>query len=149
MAVAMKLRKLMMLLLIYRRIAHRPLRSSCIRYSCTTTINGSTAMPFLTFAQGAGIMGLIGFVSEVVQNIIPLLMGIAVLFFLFNLAMFLFSKDPEKQGDARKYMIAGILTLFVMVSVWGLVNLVGSLVFQGDTSDRAPFVPRVPVLIKE
>ena len=71
-----------------------------------------------------GVSGLIDKIGGLINDLIPLIIAIAVIGFLWGLAMFIFKAgNDEEQKKARSIMIWGILALFVMVSVWGLVAM--------------------------
>ena len=54
----------------------------------------------------------------------PIIVGLALLFFFIGLAKYILNTgDEEKKDEGKNIMIWGIIALFVMVSVWGLVNL--------------------------
>jgi len=72
----------------------------------------------------------------------PIVVGLALLYFFWGLANYIFSSDdPEKKESGRNIMIWGVIALFVMVSVWGLVNVISS-TFNLDTS--TPDIPKIP-----
>ncbi len=48
---------------------------------------------------------------------------LTVLVFLWGLFQMVRSSDGAAREEARGYVIWGVVALFVMVSVWGLVNL--------------------------
>ena len=50
--------------------------------------------------------------------------------------------DEEKKGVAKEKMIYGIIALFVMVSVWGIVNVLSGTF--GFTTTSAPTLPGLP-----
>jgi len=78
--------------------------------------------PFFVHAQG--IKGLITDIGEIINTILPLLIALAVLGFFFGLVKYLFkSGDIEAQKEARTIMIWGVVVIFVMVSVWGIVRV--------------------------
>jgi hypothetical protein len=47
--------------------------------------------------------------------------------------------DPKKREEGRSFMIYGIVSLFVMISIWGLVGFLGN-TFGVSTT----FVPSLP-----
>ena len=49
----------------------------------------------------------------------------ALVLFLFGIVKLAFwdGQKPEAREQARKFMMWGIISLFVMVSVWGLVKI--------------------------
>ncbi len=59
-----------------------------------------------------------------VKAIIPLIIALTLLVFLWGIFKLVFSGDSDKAvEEGKKFMTWGIVSLFVMVSVWGLVRL--------------------------
>ena len=55
--------------------------------------------------------------------LIPIVFALALLYFFWGLATYILSSgDPEKKEEGRNKMVWGIVALFVMASIWGLVN---------------------------
>ncbi|MFO0718810.1 MAG: hypothetical protein U0522_02175 [Candidatus Paceibacterota bacterium] len=55
--------------------------------------------------------------------IIPLLAGLALLAFFWGLAKFIYNAGSESaREDAKNVMFWGIIGLFVMFSIWGIVS---------------------------
>lgn len=109
-----------------------------------TTGSGATGVPSVDFtAAGTTGESLFGLITNWIVWILGALMGIAVLVFFWGLVQYIMSAgDEEKRKSGRGYMVAGIIALFVMVSVWGLVYLLGSLVGVGQgTAPGGVFVP--------
>ncbi|MCR4334232.1 MAG: pilin [Patescibacteria group bacterium] len=52
---------------------------------------------------------------------IPLLFSVALVVFIFGIVKYIFVQ--EKKEEARSLILWGIIGLFVMFSVWGLVNV--------------------------
>lgn len=122
-------------------------------------IPAGVLLPILTLAQTPSVnpiygnvdftsattkgKGLFDLVTNWIVWILGALMGIAVLVFFWGLVQYIISAgDEEKRKSGRGYMVAGIIALFVMVSVWGLVYLLGSLVGVGQgTAPGGVFVP--------
>ena len=72
------------------------------------------------------IEGLILKVKSLLNMIVPLLIAFAVVFFLFGLIKYVTSGDAEDKSAARSYMIWGVVAIFVMTAVWGLVALLSN-----------------------
>lgn len=86
------------------------------------------ALPVLALAQGIGGGDLESAFEEIldlINNIIiPLIVGIAGLYFMWGIIKYITAGDSEESRTAaRNMMIWGIIALFVMISVWGLVNI--------------------------
>jgi ABC-type phosphate transport system permease subunit len=102
--------------------------------------------PVFVFAQSqAGIQGLLQLVMNLISGLIPIVIGLAVLAFLWGVLQYVVAKDEDKQKEARGVMLYGIIALFVMVSVWGLVNILGDTIF-GNSSGvyQPPSPPGIP-----
>lgn len=97
-------------------------------------------LPMVTFAQG-GIFDVLDLVAKFIGGLIPIIIGVAVLMFLFGVMQYVTASDSDKQKEARLTMLYGIVVLFVMVSIWGLVGLLGDTL---DLSNNAPDVPEIP-----
>lgn len=103
-------------------------------------------MPALALAQFGEINDFLGDISSFINNtLIPLLFAVALLFFLYGVFMFLIygRDDDEAKQKGRDYMIYAILGFVVMVSVFGIVNLIaGGLGFSDD--ENIENIPNVP-----
>ncbi len=81
--------------------------------------------PALAAAQGLGnLRTLLTSIGELVEMALPIIVAIALLVFFYGLVKFIFS-GAEAKDEGKNLMIWGIVALFVMVSVWGLVNFIG------------------------
>jgi len=59
-----------------------------------------------------------------VNRLVYVVISIALLGFLWGVVRTLFnSSKPEARSEGRKFMLYGIVTLFVMTSVWSIVYL--------------------------
>lgn len=85
--------------------------------------------PAIAFAQLGNVTNLIQSVRNIIDILIPLVAALALLYFFWGLAQFILnSADPEAQTAGKNRMIWGIVALFVIVSVWGLVRWLGDAV---------------------
>ncbi|MBU4480281.1 pilin [Patescibacteria group bacterium] len=84
-------------------------------------------LPVVAFAAAdtsKGLGKIIRIFSDLINILVPVVISLAVLFFLYGLAMYIWKVGEEKESG-KDMMIWGIIGLFVMVSIWGLVNLLG------------------------
>jgi len=71
------------------------------------------------------------------NSLVPIIMGLLLLVFIWGLASFLRSDgDTESQKNGKRIMTWGVLGVFIAVSVWGLVNLLFNTFF--DPGDEQP-----------
>src|SRR5674476_877442 len=81
------------------------------------------ALPALASAQALQpIRNLIVAVGSILNITIPVLIAAAIVVFFWGLIQYIRSSG-EGHDTGRNTMIAGLVSLFIMVSVWGLVNL--------------------------
>ena len=71
---------------------------------------------------------LIAFVGKVVDNIINplvvLLFGIALLYFFWGMVQFILGADDEtKRGAGKQHMVWGIIGLVIMIGVFGIMAI--------------------------
>ncbi|MEK7477853.1 MAG: pilin [Patescibacteria group bacterium] len=78
------------------------------------------------------------FTARVLAPLVGLLLTAALVVFFWGMVKYINSLSSEKdKQEGKQLMIWGVVALFVMVSVWGLVNLLQG-TFLGDVS-TTPF----------
>ncbi|OHA96913.1 MAG: hypothetical protein A3J09_00400 [Candidatus Zambryskibacteria bacterium RIFCSPLOWO2_02_FULL_51_21] len=78
---------------------------------------------------------------DLVLLLVPLVASLALLAFFWGLAKFIYnvSGDEKAVGEGKNLMKWGLIALFVMVSVWGILRFAyGELGFSGF---GVPFLP--------
>jgi uncharacterized membrane protein len=62
--------------------------------------------------------------SDILSPLVYLLISVAVIIFLWGVVGYIKSGDSEEERKkAKDFILYGIIGLFVMISVWGLVNI--------------------------
>jgi hypothetical protein len=92
--------------------------------------------PFMVFAQTVSgtsscaslgtsttIETIICRIAVLINTIIPILIALGVVYFIWGVVQFVLAKDEEAKGRGRSLMINGLIGLLVIVSIWGLVNI--------------------------
>ena len=84
--------------------------------------------PALAFAQGlTNIQTLVTSIGNIVELLIPIAFAAALLFFFWGLAQYVLAAgSDEAKAQGKNMMIWGVVALFVMASVWGIVAFIGS-----------------------
>lgn len=96
------------------------------------------ALPVLAFGQQLGnVESLAQSIGRIVNVLIPIVFALAMLFFFWGLAMYIFGGE-HKADQAKKTMIWGVVAIFVMAAVWGLVAFLGD-ALGIDTGGQAGF----------
>jgi len=66
-----------------------------------------------------------GLLEILLSVAVPLIVSLAVVYFLFGIVKYLISAgDETRRKESIKVITFGLIALFVMVSVWGLVSLI-------------------------
>jgi predicted PurR-regulated permease PerM len=82
----------------------------------------------------ASVVTLMKSVDKVIINpLIMLLFALAMVYFLYGLARYLMSPDNEEvRKSSKTHMLWGIIGMFIMVSVFGIMSILLSTV--GETN---------------
>lgn len=104
---------------------------------------GVWAMPMLALAQASNINSVLSLITSVLNAIVPIIIALAVVWFLWGVFQYVIASDPEEKTGARNHMIWGIIGIFVMVSVWGLVNLLRD---SFNLNNNVILPPTIPTL---
>src|SRR3989344_2212131 len=82
------------------------------------------AAPFFALAQTGQAGIIVGRIRNLVNQIVPILLIIGTVVFLWGVILYLTAgADEEKRANARSLMIYGLVGLFVMVAVCGIVKV--------------------------
>lgn len=97
------------------------------------------SLPVLAMAQSTGALdNLITFIERTVGRAIPILVALALIYFIIGLIRFVIAADAEKREDGKKMMWWGIVALFVIVSIWGIVSYLGNILGISQQSTANP-----------
>lgn len=69
------------------------------------------------------IYSVLGLIQKVLNTIIPIIMTLGLIYFIWGVISYTTGKSDDAKKEGRDRMIYGIIGLFVIVSVWGLVNI--------------------------
>jgi len=100
--------------------------------------------PFVASAQDLSFFTtMIAGLDAAITAAVPVVIGLAILLFLWGLARYMLNQDDaEARAGARSIMLWGIVIIFVMVALWGLVNLLETFTGVGTGTARpAPTLP--------
>lgn len=100
-------------------------------------------MPFMAFAV-ENLTDLFDLVTSLMNSAIPLIFGLAFLYFIWGLVKYVYAGGDEKaRKEGTNMIIWGVVIIFVMLSVWGLVNVLkNTLNLSGTTAPtELPMIP--------
>lgn len=104
-------------------------------------------VPLVAFAQGdfIGLSSLLRNITAFINGtLVPFIFTIAFLVFIWGVVQYfiLGSEDDEKRKGAKQLMLWGIIGFVLMVSVWGIVNLLaGGLGLADEEIESIPSGP--------
>jgi hypothetical protein len=104
----------------------------------------SLSLPFVAFADSINnIDNIFAFIQKMFGYATVIVISLAVLYFLYGVLNYVTKgSEAEERTKAIGMIITGIVAIFVMISVWGLVGiLTGTFNLGGN---QAPAVPRLP-----
>ncbi|MBI2086728.1 MAG: hypothetical protein HYT69_00955 [Candidatus Zambryskibacteria bacterium] len=103
--------------------------------------------PTVVAAQFSTTRSIIEELGDLVRYATIVIAGIALLVFFWGLVKFIFKVggDEKAVADGRRLMIWGLIALFVMVSIWGLIYFIQYELFGGQfIFDTPPDIPVFP-----
>src|SRR3989338_3493022 len=96
-------------------------------------------LPIMALAVTDIKTGIIDKLAAIFNSIIPLLMVAATVFFLWGVLQFVTSGgDEDKRKEGRDHIIYGLIGLFIMVAVWGLVGAIQGTFELTDSTINLP-----------
>ena len=98
----------------------------------------------LAAAAQTTINDLINTLKGILGYLIPFFMVLATVIFLWGVIQYITAGgEEEKIKSGRTYMLWGLIALFVMIALWGLVNVLAS-TFNVGTNNTIPTGVKVP-----
>ncbi len=101
------------------------------------TTSALLVTPFITFAGAGNLSSLIDQIISYANRILVLMMGAAVVMFVFYIIKYFIKPDAERKEGA-KYVMFSLIGFFVILSFWGLVNILqGTFGLQNESNRPA------------
>jgi hypothetical protein len=75
--------------------------------------------------------GLVKFVVDFINILIPAIFGLVFLYLVWKVidAWIIHADDPKKVDEGKKLATTAVIVFVIMVSVWGIVNLIKQSIF--------------------
>ena len=68
---------------------------------------------------------LTNFVNNIVNPVIYFIFAVALMYFLYGVLIFILNADDEtKRQVGKQHMFWGLIGLFIMVSVYGIIGII-------------------------
>lgn len=99
---------------------------------------GLMVLPVFASAALVETAGLLTQAYMIIKGVvIPLVFSLALLLFFWGMVKYIWSEGQGKE-EGKKIMIWGVVALFVMSSVWGLVAFIQSELLGGSSPTNMP-----------
>jgi Type IV secretion system pilin len=99
-------------------------------------------LPAIVFAADA--FSIILVVQRILSIIIPLLITLAVVYFIWGVIQYTITTDEETKEGARGKIINGLVGLFVIVAFWGIIRLITNTFGVGPEQINSSAIPCIP-----
>jgi hypothetical protein len=95
-------------------------------------------------SQTGNLFGLLCRIGQLFNSIVPVLIALGVLYFVWGVIQFVMAGDEEAKTAGRDRIVFGVVGLAVIIGVWGLVNFLrNTFGLNNNTNVQLPTVPVV------
>lgn len=106
--------------------------------------SASLMMPFAVFAAPSDILSpILTNVRAALDIVVPIAITLALVYFIWQVIQYVIAADEESKTDKRKKMLYGVVGLFIIIAIWGLINFIGTYLGVSPTANPI-VVPRIP-----
>ncbi len=101
--------------------------------------------PLFTFAQGANAFSILATLRAFVDRLIPFLIAAGLAYFIWGIISYVIAGNSDKKEEARHKIVQGLLGLFIILSVWGIIGVFQRTFQVGNTEVGSENIPSVSV----
>jgi len=116
----------------------------------TSGVLAAFAVPLVSLAAVNNLSDAGSFIINTINNVlVPVLFAVAFIVFLWG-AFYTFilgASSEEVKEKGKNLMLWGLIGFFVMVSIWGLVNILTGTVSFGNTTGVTGGTPKAGVQV--
>ncbi len=102
------------------------------------SVFAATALLLPSFAAAATLLDTLALANTFLNAMIGLFITLAIVVFFWGLIKYLMNAGEEK-SEGLQIMFYGVIAIFVMVSIWGIIRLLQS-TFKVTSTD--PVIPK-------
>ena len=97
---------------------------SLLRFAVFAVSSFAFASAPVANAAVSNLDGLIGEVKRYMGYAVPIIVGLAVIAFMYGVLMFIWNAgDDTKREEGKMFILYGLIGLAVMTTLWGLVRI--------------------------
>ncbi len=96
-------------------------------YTTYIAVASTLLVPAVSFAALGGVETLLKETLKVINLLIPVCLGLSLLYFFWGVGQFILhdAGNDKTREDGKKKMLWGIIALFVMFSLFGILRFIG------------------------
>lgn len=97
----------------------------------------ASSTPFIAFAAtqpDEGLSGILLTISNLFSEAVPVLVGLGVVYFIWGVVQYFIADNEEAKTTGKDRIIYGIIGLAIIISLWGLVNILTETFFSSVTN---------------
>lgn len=98
--------------------------------------------PLLAFAASG--FTIINVIANLLNFILPVLIALAVVYFIWGVLQYMISKEEEQKKASRSKIINGLIALFVIIAFWGIIRLITTTFGVGPEQLNSNAIPCIP-----
>lgn len=106
----------------------------------------ASAFPVLASAQQiTDVNSLLAKLVSIGNALIPIFISFAVIYLVYAIVVYIIAGDEDKKKEGKTMVIYGIIGLFLILSIWGLVGLLRRS-FNFGSNQQVPYqeFPTIP-----
>lgn len=112
--------------------------SKLIRPSSVAALSGLVyTLPIIALAQTQNILGVLDFFQRLFNGLIGFFITFAIVVFFWGMIQYLWQVDEQK-AKGLQTMMWGVIAIFVMVSIWGIIRMLQNTFGVGGGSAITP-----------
>ncbi len=98
-----------------------------MKKNTTIALLATIILPVVSFAALDGVTELLQLALKIINLFIPIIFGISIIIFFWGMAQFILKDagNEKTRADGKKKMLWSIIALFVMASLFGILNFIG------------------------
>lgn len=101
-----------------------------------------SAMPLIAFADArTDVLAVFNNIKSALGVAVPIAIALALIYFIWGVIKYVISQDEEEKTKARQQIIYGIIGMFIIVAIWGIVSFIAN--YLGVTPADTTTIPKV------
>lgn len=101
-----------------------------------------------SICTNAGFTSLTGIINWVtctlINAVVPMLFALAIVGFIWGIIKYFLNPDnEEKKKQGKTFMLWGLIALFVMTSMWGIVKIFSGTLDINSNNNVIPSTPQM------